>query len=311
MGPVTRTYFLHLPAHYPLSNDRPTPLVLDYHGWMGSGHDQMYEGGLDEVADEDNHGFMVLHPDGAGDHGTSGSYGSWNCSRTDGPLGPPCALPRGDWGEIHCYDSCPSCDSQNSCDFSSCYDDIAFTLALIEHISATYCLDKNSIPLTGASNGGMFTYFAASRLQDTLATIGPVAASPFIGFGDVPRTPISVIDFHGLNDDTIPYDKNSDEAHGEGPHDSVIAWDGYYYEQKPDTLLHWATEMGCQLNPVPYPTNMDGVHHWQCNKWTGCNNQVEIVHCNARYGHDNPFFHEGYIHGNRILWDFMKHHKKQ
>ena len=31
------------------------------------------------------------------------------------------------WGEITCYDSCPNCDPSNSCDWTSCHDDIAFT----------------------------------------------------------------------------------------------------------------------------------------------------------------------------------------
>ena len=39
---------------------------------------------------------------------------------------------------------------------------------------------------------------------------------------------------------------------------------------------------------------------------------VEIVHCNGDYGHDYPFGNEfePYIGGTRILWNFMKIHKK-
>ena len=39
---------------------------------------------------------------------------------------------------------------------------------------------------------------------------------------------------------------------------------------------------------------------------------VEIVHCNGDYGHDYPFGNElePYIGGTRILWNFMKTHKK-
>ena len=33
----------------------------------------------------------------------------------------------------------------------------------------------------------------------------------------VPDYPISLIDFHGTEDDTIPYDLNSPECVGEGP----------------------------------------------------------------------------------------------
>ena len=56
-----------------------------------------------------------------------------------------------------------------------------------------------------------------SQLADIFASIAPVAASPFPGYGDVPAAgefAVSVFDIHGLNDDTIPYDL--DHAEGEG-----------------------------------------------------------------------------------------------
>ena len=80
LGKVERTFILHLPSGYSTSNDVPTPLVLDLHGWGGSGAGQEYEGGFDDVADEE--GFIVVHADGFGDPAaSSGSWGSWNCSR--------------------------------------------------------------------------------------------------------------------------------------------------------------------------------------------------------------------------------------
>ena len=71
----------------------------------------------------------------------------------------------------------------------------------------------------------------------------------------VPNYPISVIDFHGTEDDTIPYNINSPECVGEGPQGNstikktfkkrwifflylveflgtLIAFDGYYYYPK-------------------------------------------------------------------------------
>ena len=39
----------------------------------------------------------------------------------------------------------------------------------------------------------------------------------------VPNYPISVIDFHGTEDDTIPYDLNSPECVGEGPQGNSIS----------------------------------------------------------------------------------------
>ena len=56
--------------------------------------------------------FTIVHLQGAGknDHGDNvtglGGWGSHNCSRTDGPLGPPCELPRPNHHLINCYTSC-------------------------------------------------------------------------------------------------------------------------------------------------------------------------------------------------------------
>ena len=51
---------------------------------------------LEEVSDEDEEGgFILVRGNGVGDPSTPDeNWGSWNCSRTDGPLGAPCVLPR-------------------------------------------------------------------------------------------------------------------------------------------------------------------------------------------------------------------------
>ena len=68
---------------------------------------------MDDVADEEEtETFIVVHLEGAGknDHGHNvtnrGGMGSWNVSRTNGPLGPPCVLPRPMGQEEVCYQSC-------------------------------------------------------------------------------------------------------------------------------------------------------------------------------------------------------------
>ena len=53
-----------------------------------------------------------------------------------------------------------ACDESNSCDFSACYDDIEFTKVVIDDVSKMYCIDMDSIHMSGISNGGMFMYYA-------------------------------------------------------------------------------------------------------------------------------------------------------
>ena len=78
------------------------------------------------------------------------------------------------------------------------------------------------------------------------SSIVPASGSPLIGFGQVPLDPpVSLMDFHGTLDGTIPYSADSIGANGIGPWDSVVSWDHYYYEQKPATVEKWAGEMGC------------------------------------------------------------------
>ena len=58
-----------------------------------------------------------------------------------------------------------------------------------------------------------------------------MAASPLVGFGDPPsEINFSILDYHGLIDDTIPY--SAETSFGNGPHDSIIAYDGFYYANK-------------------------------------------------------------------------------
>ena len=79
--------------------------------------------------------FILVWPDGNAD-GWDG-MGSWNCSRTDGPLGPPCILPRTPYLPDYpvCYPSCPLCDPDNSCDWSSCADDLGFIQHVVDEVT--------------------------------------------------------------------------------------------------------------------------------------------------------------------------------
>ena len=56
-----------------------------------------------------------------------------------------------------------ACDESNSCDFSACYDDIEFTKVVVDDVSKMYCIDMDSIHMSGISNGGMFMYYAGTH----------------------------------------------------------------------------------------------------------------------------------------------------
>ena len=122
-------------------------MVVDFHGWGGNAHSQETSSKFAHLADIDPDPFFVATPNGMDDEPAS-SLGSWNCSRTDGPLGPPCDLDRSRWGKIDCYSSCPNCDPLNSCDWTSCYDDITFVRDLVAYVGDHFCLNKKSVPFS-------------------------------------------------------------------------------------------------------------------------------------------------------------------
>jgi len=306
MGEVQRSFRLYLPLSY--DNNTPLPLVVDFHGWGGSARYQELDSQFINISNSDSDPFMVATPNGMNDQ-PGDARGSFNCSRSDGPLGPPCDTNRTKYGEISCYTSCPNCDASQSCDWTSCHDDVAFTRQIITYVQHHFCQDLTSVHQSGISNGGMFSYYMASQLSDIIASIAPVAASPLIGFGDVPNHPINVIDIHGLNDNVIPYDHA--HAEGVGPHDSVISWDGYYYEPKQQVIKRWTNQLNCS-DPKIWSTPMDGEGGWGCLIYSGCTGGTEIVSCTADHGHDYPFVDiNSSIEGTRILWKFMKTHTKK
>ena len=210
-----------------------------------------------------------------------------------------------------CYNSCPACDPLTSCEWTSCYDDLAYTLALIEKVdiiyevftmskvTSEYCVDLDSIHQSGMSNGAMFSYILAAS-TDVFATFGPVAGAPNLGYLNPPMGPIrwltltstshSLIDLHGTEDDTIPYDIHSPECVGEGPHGTLIAFDGFYYYPKARVKHSFvSSQPGIVTNPmigqatviatyvsaleclpgVPWPTFMDGVQGFACTIYSG------------------------------------------
>ena len=155
-GDVSREFSLHLPAQYDTTNTLPVPLVLDYHGWGGTLHDQMVNMPWRDVADLDSPGFLYVAMGGMNDVTDGGSWGSWNVSSDVGPLGRTCVPSL--HSDFPCYSSCGGGDCsylQDSCDWTSCHDDIAFTEAVLTKILSAYCVDTEQLHMSGASNGGI------------------------------------------------------------------------------------------------------------------------------------------------------------
>lgn len=163
-GGRTRTYRIHVPASYRAGH--ATALVLAFHGRLGDGRGMAHVTGMDTTSDE--HGFIVVYPDGVDR--------SWNDGLT---------TPAEQAG----------------------VDDVAFVRTLIASLESRYSIDPRRIYATGLSNGAMLTELLGCQLAGTLAAIAPVAGTlPVpVAVQCAPARPLPVLLFHGTSDPFVPY----------------------------------------------------------------------------------------------------------
>ena len=164
---INRDYILYIPASYNPST--PVPLVFCFHGYSSNANSNYAYTNFRSIAD--TAGFIVVHPQGTLDNtGTS----HWNV---------------GGWT------------------IGSTVDDVGFTLALLNSISASYTINPDRVYSTGMSNGGYMSFLLACQLSDKFAAVASVTGSmtpqTFSACNPVHPTPIMQI--HGTADATVPY----------------------------------------------------------------------------------------------------------
>ena len=190
-----RPYEVFVPTAY--DPGTPMPLILLLHGYTGSGDTQESYFEFEPLAE--SRGFLYVHPDGTVD-GNGAQF--WNAT-----------------------DAC--------CAFgSNPPDDVAYLMAIIEQVSADYSVDPKAIFVAGHSNGGFMSYRMACEQADTIAGVASLAGATYADTTDcTPSAPVSVLQVHGTNDETIAYD-------GGG----II---GNSYPSARETVESWVTYNGC------------------------------------------------------------------
>lgn len=191
-------------------------------------------------------------------------------------------------------------------------DDIGFIDNLIEKTKGEYNINSSRIYVTGFSAGAFMSYSIAAYLSDKIAAIAPVAGTiggrayetkPISVIPD-PENPVSVIAFHGTEDQSVPYDG---------------AW---YFVSVNSSISFWIEHNGCNPTPEIYIspsgkiirktyTNGEkrtetilyttvGGNHW----WPGTN-----------YSSSDPddIFVDTIqeISANNLIWEFFEAHPKQ
>lgn len=243
-----RNYNIILPEN-PAGNEKH-PLVIALHGFGGNSKSIEYVSQLSTYVADNR--ICVVYPNGYANSQTSVFY-SWNAG--------------------FC---CGNAYRKKS-------DDVGFIKTLILSLLERYPLDKNKILVTGISNGAMLTHRIGVELGDLVKVIVPIAGS--IGGKMVtdpqpitihePRTPISVMLFHGTKDNYIPY------YGGEGKRgvanfisfeDSTQFWVKHNkcspeaQERRTDSFTERIFTNGLQGTNVIQYTVINGTHSWPGGK---------------------------------------------
>jgi polyhydroxybutyrate depolymerase len=212
----------------------PMPLVFDFHPITVPA--QLWKGiaGWGTAADKD--GFIVVWP--------QGYMNSWNVGRCCDPA------------------------------LSAHVDDVAFTRAIIEHVSSEACVDQKRIYASGCSNGGGMSYRLACDAADVIAAVAPVDFDCLTGptndpsCGECnPSRPITECQFRGTADMFCPYD---------GGPTSVVA--GILFPGAEKNFATWAGIDQCTGSPQPLPSQNG------CETYTACAGGAQTTLCTVTNG---------------------------
>jgi polyhydroxybutyrate depolymerase len=136
VGGRSRSFVVHLPPAA-MTGERPLPLVLLFHGGLGTGAQIEESARMSPIADRE--GFVVVYPDGVGR--------TWNGGGCCGP----------------------AVEQQ--------IDDVAFVSALLAHLNDELCLDRKRVYAGGMSNGAIFSHRIACDLSERFAAVASVAGT--------------------------------------------------------------------------------------------------------------------------------------
>jgi polyhydroxybutyrate depolymerase len=134
-GGVERRFLVHLPLGYDPTH--PHPVVLVFHGGLGTGEQVEESSGFSSIADRES--FIAVYPNGI--------------DRT--------------WNGGNC---CGSAQEQD-------VDDVGFVVAVLDQLEAELCIDTARVYATGISNGAILSQRLACELSDRIAAIGPIAGT--------------------------------------------------------------------------------------------------------------------------------------
>ena len=174
--------------------------------------------------------------------------------------------------------------------------DIDFVEALIDDLSARYCVDSNRIYATGYSLGSMFTYELACHLSSRFAAIASFAGTmPMEPNSCVLEDNASIMHIHGQDDWIISYD---------------TAWEWKEWDSVgtmmdiPSLIRFWSEQYNCQNESE---TQSDSVLHIVHD---ACDEGVRVEHYRLTgVEHEWPGTISG-VSTHEVIWNFVSEFTK-
>ncbi len=278
-GGRTRTYVLHIPTGY--SSDKTYPLVLLFHGGLGTGEKILSQTNF--TPKSDSAGFILVAPDGI--------ENSWNDGRGTTDAG------------------------------AQGVDDVAFVRQLVSHLESQLPIDRNRIYATGPSNGGMMTYRLGCEAADLFAAIGPDAANLPVPLSSTchPQS-IPIVAINGLADPLVPYAGgrccgNADGAFGLGQGGEILSTIDTL------EIFAGANGCSSTYTPETLPFVVNDGTSVEKRVYNNCPAGFEVVsYAVAGMGHGWPPYGgrvprisgpaSGNIRATDVVWDFFSQHHK-
>ena len=217
--------------HVPASYDGndSVPLIIALHNAYGDAANFQSMTGLSIKSDSE--GFIVAYPNG------TGNPRMWNAGNC-------------------CGDAMT--DSVN---------DVGFISLLIDTLSEKYNIDTSRIYAAGFSNGSVLAYRLAAELSDKISGIACMSGQMMLDECN-PDNPVSIIHFHALDDNSVPYEGGSGSGYEWPSVESVIDIWAELNEcnDTPDTIFDQAGVIGkkwagTEANIIAY-TFPKGGHAW-------------------------------------------------
>ncbi len=245
-----RPFQLHVPGSYDPATK--APLVVLLHGFTSNA--AQLDGYFRFTDESDRRGFLLALPDGTKDR-QGRSF--WNAT-----------------------DAC--------CDFGRTgTDDSGYLGRLLDKVMAAYAVDARRVYFVGHSNGGFMSYRMACEHASKITAIVSLAGAATADAAQCnPQRPVSVLQIHGTNDETIRYDGGANA--------------GRSYPSVAGTLAQWRRHNGCadqadtSAAPIDLESGLAGAETTVTAYASGCRDATRVELWSIKDGAHVPAFTAGF-----------------